>query len=894
MNKEIVSLLQRGYCLLTPTIRLSRYLNNKYAALQIESGKSTWESADILPWHAWLHRFWDDISMNSGDVPLRLNALQQQNIWLQLVQESDFAKLVLQYRSVALRAIQAWDLTHQWQIPLFPNDIHINHDVRAFQSWANAYQKICHKENWLDDARLPDLLIKRLTAGSRRIDTKLALVGHDDLHPQQQLLLEAITVAGGDVITLEMGKQNRQISGAGFLDTRDEINAAANWARQLIQSNQGAYVGIVVPNLQKLRTQLQDGFDDVLLSKEILEPAEAVIKPYSISLGQALNSYPIAGTAFSILSLIEQPLSIQGIGVVLRSSHLKEGHKERAKRAILDATLREYGEQTLSFKNLFFVARKYINEEQHCLTFLNCMEAWQKAIQELPNSQSAHEWARTFSELLSIFEWPGVRPLNSDEYQTMTAWQELMAQFVSLDVVSSSFSSGAALSLLRQLASGFSFQPETAEGPIQIMGHAGAAGMHFDHLWILGLDEEAWPVATEPNPFIPIELQRRYQLPVATAENRLAYCRHLTERLIHSSADVVVSYPLHDSERPLRPSPLIKSYLKASDNVRIERIPVYSKLIFDSHRFEYKDDENAPPIPTGQHVSGGTGLFKDQAACAFRAFARHRLHARGLIKTDIGLNAMERGSLLHDVMQYFWQKINNHSALVALTEEQQDALIGDTINTAIMAYEKQRPRTFTDRFTALEKQRLKLLVREWLAIEKQRHNFRVVACEESHNFNFADIEVHTRIDRIDEMDDGRFVIVDYKTGDVSISAWFDERPDDPQLPLYAITSDDNIAALVFAKVRQGESRFIGVSDGEGILPAVKSFVKTKYTNNLENWDDLLADWKRVLLHLGNEFRQGKAEVNPKNETTCRYCDLHALCRIHELTHTGTDDVSSLA
>ena len=143
------------------------------------------------------------------------------------------------------------------------------------------------------------------------------------------------------------------------------------------------------------------------------------------------------------------------------------------------------------------------------------------------------------------------------------------------------------------------------------------------------------------------------------------------------------------------------------------------------------------------------------------------------------------------------------------------------------------------------------------------------------------------------MDDGRFVIVDYKTGDVSINAWFDERPDDPQLPLYAITSDVNIAALVFAKVKHGESRFIGISDGEGILPAVKSFVKTKYANELENWDDLLTNWKRVLLHLGNEFRQGKAEVNPKNEYTCRYCDLHALCRIHELAHTGVVDISSV-
>ena len=48
------------------------------------------------------------------------------------------------------------------------------------------------------------------------------------------------------------------------------------------------------------------------------------------------------------------------------------------------------------------------------------------------------------------------------------------------------------------------------------------------------------------------------------------------------------------------------------------------------------------------------------------------------------------------------------------------------------------------------------------------------------------------------------------------------------------------------------------------------------------WEHLLAHWKRVLNRLVREFLAGSATVDPKDpRTTCRYCELHALCRIKE-------------
>jgi ATP-dependent helicase/nuclease subunit B len=891
MNKEITYILQQGYSLLTPTMRLGRYLRNQYAAAQIASGKSVWESPDILPWHAWLYRFWDDYSARADSELLRLNAGQQQSIWLQLLQGPDYVDQLLQPLTVAKRAIQAWELSHQWQIPLFPeDDIYISQDVRAFQSWAHAYQQRCQAENWIDDASLVDLLIGQLSMQPPHSIQKIALIGFEDIHPQQQALLSALSNAGSEVKLLALENQNQRTTGVGFIDVRDEINAAANWVRQLLEKQSSETIGIVVPNLPYLRTQIQDQFDDVLLADGILTPAEPENKPYSISLGESLSSYPVIATAFSILALVEHALSIQEVAVLLRSPFIKGAAEEQTRRALLDASLREYGEQHLSINALSYIASNHLQDLQQSKVLLACLHEWQAAYSELPRTQSAHDWALGFSKLLATFNWPGERPMNSAEYQTLQAWQELLTQFISLDVVNSSLSYGAALAHLRQLAGGFSFQPETAELPVQIMGPVGAAGMGFDHLWCMGLHEEAWPATAEPNPFIPIVLQRQHQLPAASAEGRLAHTRHMTDCLLHSSPDVVLSYPQIEKERPLRPSPLIKVYLQGPNQLDIERWPAYSKLIFDSRQFEYSQDDQAPAIETGQRVSGGSALFKDQAACPFRAFARHRLYASSLRQADIGLDAMERGSLLHDVMQHFWGKINGHTALMEMTASQVEEQIDASIDTAIASYQRQRPLTFSDRFTLLEKQRLKIITQEWLELEKQRQPFDIIACEKKHNFVFADIEVHTRIDRIDKLDDGRQVIIDYKTGDVSVSAWFDERPDDPQLPLYAITSKSELAAIVFAKVRRGESMFVGVADGEGIVPAVKPFAETRYADELENWQGLLAGWHQNMERIASEFRQGRAEVDPKNINTCRYCDLHALCRIHEKTDPGSRNI----
>lgn len=881
MNTEIWQLLEQGMTLVTPTKRLSRHLQSQYGTSQLNGGKLAWNTADILPWNAWLLRCWETLCLQEDSSLYLLSAHQQQSLWQQIVSRSAYAEHLLQANMAAKQALDAWKLLQQWQISSFPDDLYLNEDVRVFRGWAVEYQKQCEHNNWFDEARLEQVCGKAICQDKLKLNQTIALIGFTELTPQQRTLLEQLQQSGCDIRKLHQEQRSAQLSYASFPDTRQEIRAAAHWARRLVEQDNTGSIGIVVPNLQRTRNIVEAEFEDMLDPGAILSPMESEQGSYAVSLGQPVNRYPMVHCALTLLSLLRQPYSLQDLSSVLRSPFIIAAQNEQSQRTKLDAALHEYGETHLSLRTLRYVIEKSFAKAQGEFVFITCLCKWAELIQSQPNKQSPMKWAQTFSELLRIFSWPGERPLSSAEYQTLEAWQELLKHFASLQLITPELSLHAALSQLRRLAADLSFQPETAESPIQVLGMTGAAEMQFDHLWVMGLHEEVWPQAAQPNPFIPLQLQRERGMPRASAEIELDYARKMTQQLLHSSADVVVSYPQNEGERSLQPSPLLKEYIKPADTLRITPESGYARLILHSRQIESLADAYAPKIEQGKTVSGGSGLFKDQSLCAFRACARHRLHARTLSDVDIGLDAMDRGTLIHTLMQLFWSRVKSQQSLLGMSQQDLDVVINDCVSKTIDNKSVNRPQTFSERFSALERIRLKQLLLEWLELEKLRSDFVVKACEQALSFELEEIKLQTRIDRLDQLADGRQLIIDYKTGKASVNDWFGERPDDPQLPLYAISNPTDMAGLAFARIRRGEMSYVGLADENETLPNIRGYQDSRYAKEGETWELLFCNWRQVLSDLAIAFREGDARVNPKDENACRYCDLHSLCRIYE-------------
>ena len=84
-----VEALSAGATLGTANRRLARAIALAYERHQAGSGCAFGESADTLPWPAWLRRGWHDhVSAAGGDEPVLLSEAQEDLLWERIIEDS--------------------------------------------------------------------------------------------------------------------------------------------------------------------------------------------------------------------------------------------------------------------------------------------------------------------------------------------------------------------------------------------------------------------------------------------------------------------------------------------------------------------------------------------------------------------------------------------------------------------------------------------------------------------------------------------------------------------------------------------------------------------------------------------------------------------------------------
>jgi probable DNA repair protein len=289
-------------------------------------------------------------------------------------------------------------------------------------------------------------------------------------------------------------------------------------------------------------------------------------------------------------------------------------------------------------------------------------------------------------------------------------------------------------------------------------------------------------------------------------------------------------------------------------------------------------------------VTGGSALFRNQAACAFKAFALHRLGAEPLERVQAGLDPMRRGTVVHEVLERLWLELQSLAGLQSLDETALRSMVRGRIDEVLEEQRRRSPATFTYRFTDVEARRLEGRVLAWLDIERQRSPFAVTGHERLQHFEIGGLRLRLKIDRVDELEDGARVVLDYKTGTVTPAHWFGERPEDPQLPLYGVASLAEgpqaapVAAVAFAQIKSDQLGFRGVVREAGILPGLPVNRKGELKDASDTWPAVLDSWAEELERLALAYREGDAAVDPKHGLkTCQdtYCELAPLCRVRE-------------
>jgi len=883
---------QPDLTVITATQRLSRRLLHEYNQHQLASGLTAWSTPDILSWSAWVQRQWQQVSIQSELQQAILTNAQSLQCWQAIIEapNSDPVNALINVQSTAQKAQVArqqiidytLDLSEESNRQWFVYDA----DASRWLDWNQQYVQVLAENNWLDAPAVTQTLIHQITNNKEQITNPQCFIGFDALTPLQQQLQAWLESEG---LWVTPPTEDRPAGNAELLAAEDptqEIELAANWARDQFENHWQEVddpIGLIVPKLERSREQIERTFREVFYPKDGLSTLEDALlhtqgiredSIFNISLGYSLKQEPSIATALKILSLCRRNFAYEDFSQVLRSPFIVNAEEQRSPRSALDNYLRRKASADASLNGvLASFPTDEANEFQQLLSELSTLkQGWQ-------HKASAQTWVDCFQQCLSLF---GV--LKSDDqyqttyqYQVMQSLDEVWFEFSRIELVKDLMSLEQAITTFTQMVNSQIFQSGAAELPVQILGVIEAAGMQFSSVWVLGMTEQNWPPPANPNPFIPLRLQRQHGMPHCSPQREFEYASQQTERMLQAANNIVFSYPRQDGEEELVASPLVVDFpgkkvsIKASQPVEI---PVFDSLF----------DAQGPLIDADNYQTGSNAL-KDQSHCPFRSFVVHRLKSRLPEEPQPGNDPRLRGNLVHKVMELLWKEWKTSDQLHALDEAQLQSVVTKTIEEVMQSEWIGSNREY-------EAKRLFNLIIEWLGQEKQRQPFEVKSLEQETIAEINQLKLKLYIDRIDELADGSSCVVDYKTGVATANDWLSERPNEPQLPLYALIQSDEVNAVTFANIRAGESKYVGVTSDQALmgidgkaLRDVKQIPITKGSSKLkhyESWEAMRDEWRQTIHDLADDHLKGNAQVDPKEyPKTCTYCDVNSVCRLFD-------------
>ncbi len=847
-----------------PTRQRALSVRLAHTRRQLRSGKNAWASCDVIPWSAWLER----VATQGRYGPLRglrrLGATEEWLLWRE-ASEAACAGLELLMPGTladALRrsATRVRDWGMRWSGASTSESSVLQQASRSFTERCQQL-KAYSVSDWSRVLRdVPPAPAPLLIAG-------FAGLGGARLARLQEL--GASFWPAGTEAPLSPGWQS-----VGCADPTDELRCAARWCREALTRNPEARLLVVDTRLRLRRAQAVQAFEHELHGSGVLGPMGDGL--YGIEGGQPLADYALVRSALDLLQLSGGSLEFPQLASLLRSPYV--GCGTLAQRAALELTLRERNVAEADLARLCELARAQRSGAGAALaeTLQGVSLAWAGDTQRTDHGVG---WARDFAARLESGGWPGEQALGSEELQQCERLRDLLGELSTLGGSGALLNFRQALDLLRALARRTSFEAATPDVPVTLTESIDDPLTDYEGIWVAGLSAESWPAPPRADPFAPIAAQRSADYPPASARGQLDAARQAMSAWQRCTPNLVMSWPWADGDLPLQPSALLGAPPRAQG---AEIAPASADRLLASlrqnARREPRPAERALAWPASQRLKGGTRVLQLQALCPFKAVAELRLGALPVREPRPGLDRLARGLVLHRALELVFVQLKDSRELrrCAADPSALPALVRGACDRAVrerLALGQERvPEALVDN----EKIRLTGLISELLRqelIRAESSEFTIEALEDTQDLELAGFPIRVRMDRLDRLDDGRLIILDYKSGAPQSFRPLDERPRQPQLLAYAVLTRAAVAAVAAVHLGARDVRWRGAAAEPSLLPALG-----RPRAPTAAWPELLVHWRRVVERLAGDYALGAAAVDPL-PGACLSCQLPSFCRV---------------
>ncbi len=809
-----------------------------------------------------------------------LNSIEERFIWQEAIRQCSQSeqKSLLPFVKTFQPTFQ---LICQFDIPLSKLTAHHSPAAHVFSSLVMHFKKICAQKKLV--VLLSAFQDFVLTRCYNHLPSKLIFYGFFLQTPLQKKALSEFKHSGIEIKEMS-SEEKRSPSEVQLVTTENLEEALLPTVKQIKlwhEQNSQYKIAVVVNDLRawegRWRNALCCEFKD--------------LTSWSVFVSQALADVPLIKTAINLLRFKNQmEWRLADVEALLESPYWGNMPQQMILRAKFLFRLRQWlftdykpeavlalAKDFSELEKLFFHLLPKKSKEKKILSLW--FVDWKKLLIEISFSENEHLSTHYTSK------WAIIQPM-------ITAWDKLPSLLEKYFLWQQVFTEREALEIFEQICQNHSVAPLEEGGrevndknnlhaKIKILSPLDALTQHFDYMIWWGVTAETKVLPTRSTPFIPMQVQKEY----GVWGSDVAFNRQCTEACFDTfQRHTKELYLLHPTILADKVQQLSSFCEKLTAVKYVNLFGAREENFYDAimqERDSSSTHDQASPLFAWNKTTilGSTSALKSQVLCPMQAFAKYRLRVKPLPLNQFGLTPIEKGLVVHRALQLVWQNIQTQENLIRLPNEALRELLKRSIYLGFQLIPWERKKQLPKALFVLEQNYLEELLSKWMSAEKTRPPFQIYALEKDAQILFGDYKWRVRVDRIDQLADGKLLLIDYKTGIASAKSCLPAQLTEPQLPFYVVTESHKIDGIAFAEVSAKTIRFTGFAKEALTLGGFGALAP------IENWEDLQNQWQKKLLELTHDFVHSQAKLNPRDgENTCKLCGLQAFCRIKEVSN----------
>ena len=317
------------------------------------------------------------------------------------------------------------------------------------------------------------------------------------------------------------------------------------------------------------------------------------------------------------------------------------------------------------------------------------------------------------------------------------------------------------------------FHGEPAEG-LQVMGVLETRNLDFDHVLLLSCNEGNMPKGVNDSSFIPHSIRQAYEL--TTVENKVSIYAYYFHRLLQRTQDVTILWnnATEDGQRGEMSRFMLQLMVESGKHIKQHSLQS-GKIIA---RYTPQPIEKTPhvlSIMQSQWLTADSLLspsaINKYMRCPLQFYYRYIAGIKEPDQPDDEQELDNRifGNIFHEAADTLYHQLPQY-----VTKEVLEQLLKSkaTIERAVDdAFHKELPNAVKGGLHLINREVIIRYLRQLIEIDKRLAPFTIIdlECDVERDLSLqtsaiSHLKLGGRIDRLDQLSDGRIRVVDYKTG----------------------------------------------------------------------------------------------------------------------------------